>query len=127
MKRQTFSFISEKIGTALVVLGALIVVAGSQMRLNAQLSGQGAYLEIQQAGYSMPIEEQPLLPAAIETARSTGMLAFGMLMMLLGFGFHALIVMRQRDEKPVPVRVRKPQRTSRRQMEVIWVERTIRL
>jgi len=50
-----------------------------------------------------------------------------MLMMLIGFGLHALWTIRKNDEQPVPVKVRKKEpRTSRTQMEVIWVERTIR-
>lgn len=104
-------------GTSLIAFGALIVTIGSQMSLSASLTSQGTYLGTQQAGEPMWIAQEVVLPAAaIESSNPAGVLAFGMLMMLIGFGLHALWTI----QKNTP-------RNSRKQMEVIWVERTIRL
>ena len=127
MSKQTF-------GTSLLVLGAIVVTIGSQMSLRASAIGQTSDL--------MWIDQQAVLPAAtIESSNPAGVLAFGMLMMLIGFGMHALWNIQKNDESDRTVRVhdadpersrrirqkKNPPRTSRKQMEVIWVERTIRL
>jgi hypothetical protein len=131
----------QTLGTSLIALGAIVVTIGSQMSLSASATNQGAYLGTQQAGEPMWINQEVVLPAAaIESSNPAGVLAFGMLMMLIGFGLHALWTIRQNDEQPacteqcrsVPVVVRKQPaakkqtRTSRKQMDVIWIERTIR-
>ncbi|MAE68552.1 MAG: hypothetical protein QF793_04045 [Candidatus Peribacteraceae bacterium] len=123
----------QTLGTAIIALGAIVVTIGSQMSLGASLTEQGGTLGTEQVGEIMWIDQQVVLPAAIESSNGTGVLAFGMLMMLLGFGLHALWTIRKNDEVSVPVKVRKQQtpkktaRKSRKQMEVIWIERTIRL
>ena len=114
----------------LIALGAITMVIGSQVQMEAQLvhqlNGQGSFLAA------------PLYSSALPTTEgsSAGVLAFGMLMMLLGFGLHALIVLRNVEDRSVTVRAADPQkkkvtptptvRKSRKPMEVIWVERTIR-
>ncbi|MBT4120103.1 MAG: hypothetical protein HOG89_04130 [Candidatus Peribacter sp.] len=121
----------KTLGTSFIALGALVVTIGSQMSLSASMTSQGTYLGTQQAGEPMWINQEVLLPAAtIESSNPAGVLAFGMLMMLVGFGLHALWTIRKNDEQMVPVKQaskKKISRTSRKQMEVIWVERTIRL
>lgn len=117
MNTKTHSSFYRNMGTSLLAVGAVVMTIGSQMQLSSNLSSQGSTLEF---------HDQLVLPAAIESSNPGGVLAFGMLMMLVGFGLHALLVLRNSDERPVPVR-KKSSRTSRKQMEVIWVERTIRL
>lgn len=125
----------KKTGTLLVALGAMAMVAGSQGRINANvasLSGQGAYMGTQQEAPRLTwTQPETLLAAAPESTMPFGVLAFGMLMALVGFGIHAWIVLREREthERNVPIRAatkKKAPRKSRRQAEVIWVERTIR-
>jgi hypothetical protein len=124
----------KTLGTSFLGLGAVIVTIGSQMSLSASLTEQGTYLGTSQAGSPMWINQESVLPAAsIESSNPAGVLAFGMLMMLIGFGLHALWTIRKNDEVEVPVKIRKKSapkkeaRNSRKQMEVIWIERTIRL
>ena len=76
----------------------------------------------------MLMGREAVMPAAMEQGNGFGIIAFGMLMMLLGFGLHSLIVLRNQEvERTVPVKQKKKSpRSSRRQMEVIWIERTIR-
>lgn len=120
----------------MVVAGALIWSAGGSMNMEAQLSGQGSL----QGAYNPTglewVATEHVLPAATEPSSASGVLAFGMLMMLVGFGLHAwLMLNKQNTGRPVPVRIRKQAapkkevrkaRSSRRQAEVIWIERTIR-
>lgn len=126
---QTQFRIVRILGPSLIVLGAIIVTAGSQMQLEASLTDQGSYAGMREQTELMWVDSQVVLPAAIESPNPMGVAAFGMLMMLIGFGLHAWVVSKNRNETPVPVRAkkRKEPRKSRRQMEVIWVERTIRL
>ena len=60
-------------GSIFTLIGALIALTGSQMKLEAQLLSQ----------------QDVLLAAAPQTSSSSAVLAFGMLMMLIGFGLHA--------------------------------------
>ena len=134
----------RKTASALIVVGAVTSAAGLHFHLPGNLTGQGATLGTNEASKLMWVAQETVLPAAIEAPNSGGVLAFGMLMMLIGFGLHAWITMQNRDEVPVPVRAKKSvkaawrptghctrkakaPRTSRKQMEVIWIERTIRL
>jgi len=114
----------------LIAMGAITMVIGSQVQMEAQLvnqlNGQGSFLAA------------PLYSSALPTTESSsaGILAFGMLMMLLGFGLHAWIVLQNEEDRSVAVRAADPRkrkvapkpvaRKSRKPMEVIWVERTIR-
>jgi len=123
----------RSIGTLLMLLGAGISTLGAELSLNASLTDQGSYLGTTQASAPMLMARETVFPAAMESAGpSFGMIALGMLIMLIGIGLHGLYVLRSRDERPVPVKIRKqkaPQkeaRKSRRQAEVIWIERTIR-
>lgn len=104
----------RSIGTTFVLLGASIACIGSTP-LSAELLLQN---------------QEHLLPAASEPSNAIALVAFGMLMVLIGMGLHALWILRKRDAAPanVPITIRKHKnRTTRKQMEVIWVERTIRL
>ena len=119
----------KTISTSFIALGAIVVTIGSQMSLNASLTNQGAYLGTKQAGEPMWINQEIILPAAsIESSNPAGVLAFGMLMMLIGFGLHALWTLRKKQETPVEIPVKQKRtpkgeaRNSRKQMEVIWVE-----
>lgn len=97
------------------------MLVGSQGVLRASVTGQGSY--IMQAP-----EPVALMQSAPEHPISLGLLAFGMLMMQIGFGLHAWYVLQQNQEgSPVTVHAKKKSpRKSRRQAEVIWIERTIR-
>lgn len=114
-------------GIALMLTGLLVSVIGSQMDMTASLSGQGVILGQTAIGEPMWIQAETVLPAAMET-QGVGVMALGMLMVLTGFGLHALWILRCREaDRTVPVKAaKKMPRTSRKQMEVIWVERTIR-
>ena len=127
----------RRTGSALLMTGLLSVMLGSGLRgqYSASLSGKGSMVtekpaqEVQLVqGHAAAMVIQDENPAS-----GIGMIAFGMLMMLLGFGLHALIVLREHEEdRSVPVHVRtrkhdaKEPRKTRRQFDVIWVERTIR-
>jgi len=123
-----------RFGSALLLAGLVTSVLGVTDAVPSQgqllFSGQGA-LVLNAPVQEMLLQQTVVMPAAPDVSEiNVGLVAFGALMMLLGFGLHALIVLRTRDEQPVPVKIRKNKlypRTSRKQMEVIWVERTIRL
>lgn len=124
----------------LMAMGAITMVIGSQVQMEAQLSGQGSIIEKQVTRQPVELRQAvPMHAAAIampKTSSSAGVLAFGMLMMLLGFGLHAWIVLQNEEDRTVRVRAADPRkkktvpapkvRKSRKPMEVIWVERTIR-
>jgi hypothetical protein len=127
----------------LIAMGVITMVIGSQVQMEAQLlhqlNGQGSTV-IKEVTKEPAMFKQaaPLYSSALPTTEgsSAGVLAFGMLMMLLGFGLHALIVLRNVEDRSVTIRAADPQkkkvtptpavRKSRKPMEVIWVERTIR-
>ena len=126
-------------GSAFLGIGAGIITLSSGYALLGSISGQGSTIVEKVASEPMFIQAQNILPAAPEVTQGTsaGIIAFGMLMMLLGFGLHAFIVLRNRDdERAVPVHIADPSkrkaaptpvvRKTRKPMEVIWVERTIR-
>lgn len=126
---------ARRLGNVMVVAGALIWSAGTSMHSEAQLSGQGAVTGAHTPTQLQWIATETVLPAAGQPNSAGGVFAFGMLMMLVGFGIHAWLMLNKAEGKPVPVRVRKqrtakPQakksRKTRRQAEVIWIERTIR-
>ncbi|MDP7069078.1 MAG: hypothetical protein QF815_01005 [Candidatus Peribacteraceae bacterium] len=116
------------LANSLMALGAATTAVGSQKGLGAQLSNQGTNLVQRYANEPMLMGREAVMPAAMEQGNGFGIIAFGMLMMLLGFGLHSLIVLRNQEvERTVPVKQKKKSpRSSRRQMEVIWIERTIR-
>lgn len=127
----------------LIAMGAITMVIGSQVQMEAQLieqlNGRGSTL-VKQVSKEPAMFKQaaPLHSSALSTtdASSAGVLAFGMLMMLLGFGLHAWIVLQNEEDRTVRVRAADPRkkklvptpkaRKTRKPMEVIWVERTIR-
>ena len=127
----------------LIAMGVITMVIGSQVQMEAQLlhqlNGQGSTV-IKEATKEPAMFKQaaPLYSSALPTTESSsaGILAFGMLMMLLGFGLHAWIVLQNEEDRSVAVRAADPRkrkvapkpvaRKSRKPMEVIWVERTIR-
>ena len=124
-------------GSALIALGFLTMALGSHMQMEAKLSGQGSILHEEVAGTEMMLKQAAGSAAVIAPENSAGVLAFGMLMMLLGFGLHASIVLQKREEGDRTVRVRaadpakkkkegKTARKTRKPLEVIWIERTIR-
>jgi|GEM_PF-1004061 len=131
------------VSSVLIAMGAITMAIGTQVQMEAQLlgqlSGQGS-VTIKEAMREPPMLKQaaPLRAAAISAPESSsaGVLAFGMLMMLLGFGMHAWIVLRNEEDRSVQVRIADPAkkkivpaptvRKTRKPMEVIWVERTIR-
>src|SRR3989344_7480981 len=133
MAKQTKHARFRSIGTLLMLFGAGVATLGAQTQLNASLTNQGSYLGTTHASAPMLMARETVFPAAMEsTGPSFGMIALGMLIMLIGIGLHGLYVLRSREERPVPVRIRKQKahqkeaRKSRRQAEVIWIERTIR-
>lgn len=128
-------------GNALIALGAISMALGSQLQMEAQLlgqlSGQGSAMVEHMAGEPMLLQQSSVHAAALAPESSAGILAFGMLMMLLGFGLHAWIVLQNDTYEDRTVRVHaadpskntkagKPIRKTRKPMEVIWIERTIR-
>ncbi|PIR54341.1 hypothetical protein COU75_01380 [Candidatus Peregrinibacteria bacterium CG10_big_fil_rev_8_21_14_0_10_42_8] len=131
------------VSSVLIAMGAITMAIGSQVQMEAQLlgqlSGQGS-LTVQEVTPEPPMLKQaaPLRAAAVSASESSsaGILAFGMLMMLLGFGMHAWIVLRNAEDRSVKVRIADPTkkkvapepkvRKTRKPMEVIWIERTIR-
>jgi hypothetical protein len=127
-------------GSALIAMGAITMALGSQLQMEAQLidqlTGKGAFMADRMAAEPMLMAQPVLFPAAITAPNSGGVIAFGMLMMLLGFGLHAWIVLQNEEDRSVKVRAGDPRkrkaapkpvaRKSRKPMEVIWVERTIR-
>lgn len=124
------------LGSALLITGMAISLFGvtdlSPIRAQLLFTEQGSVLGTVKEEGSRLLPQAVVLPAAPEQDMiNAGLVAFGALMMLLGFGLHALMVLRMRNERPVPIRstsrVKAFPRTSRKQMEVIWVERTIRL
>lgn len=131
---------SKITSAVLIAIGAIFVTLGSQLQMEAQLldqlSSQGAVMAEEAASEPLLLEQAVLYPAATAPSNAAGTLAFGMLMMLLGFGFHAWIVLRNEEDRTIKVRaadprkkqrISKPQaRKSRKPMEVIWIERTIR-
>ncbi len=143
----------RSIGTLLMIFGTGVSVLGAETQsLHASLTDQGSYLGTTQATEPMLMARYTICPATVaraamwpaameQTGPSFGMIALGMLIVLIGIGLHGLYVLRSRDGRAatraepgqsVPVRIRKqkaPQkeaRKSRRQAEVIWIERTIR-
>ncbi len=129
------------LGTLLMIFGTAVGLLGTEIQLNASLTEQGAYLGTIHASEPMLIVKQTVFPAAMEnTGPSFGMIALGMLIVLAGIGFHGLYILRCRDaenicgknDRNVPIKIRKQTaslkeaRSSRRQAEVIWIERTIR-
>ena len=136
MKKHTKQAKSYRfLGSLLLVSGLITATLGAaNVPVQGQLlTGQGSSVTQHPVKQPMLLPQETVFPAAPEESTSfqAGLIAFGALMMLLGFGLHAMIVLREQDESPVPVRIRKAfmkePRTSRKQMEVIWVERTIRL
>ncbi len=126
---------AHRLGNLMVVSGALIISAGTGIHSEAQLSGQGTITGVYQPTELQWIASETVLPAAGQPSSAGGIFAFGMLMVLVGFGIHAWLMLNKSEGKPVPVHVRKqrapkPQvkksRSTRRQAEVIWIERTIR-
>lgn len=124
-------------GSIFVLTGALVALAGSQMSLSAQLSGQGTAIGTQHATELSWTTGEAVMAAAPQQGNPSAVLAFGMLMMLIGFGMHSWYILNKQEGRPVAVHVRKhkakkPQATkkssrkSRRQADVIWIERTIR-
>ena len=143
--------LSKNAGTALIALGVLFAALGSQEAMvskQASLSGQGALYGNYETGEAMLMPATALHSAApiVESSMSGGMVAFGALMMLLGFGIHAFLAsngLLPEKSHAVPVRQAKkrrmkprkkrealsktlPPRLSRKPFEVIWIERTIR-
>lgn len=117
--------------------GIICTLAGSTNAVTASLSGQGSTIVFEDP-LAIPWTpmEQELHAAAPETQGENvvGQIALGALFIALGFGLHALWVIRERDEWPVPVhagsgkKLAKPKRPrKKRKMDVIWIERTIRL
>lgn len=130
MSKETHHSSLRIVGTFLLFAGIVALMLSYKIQPAASLTGQGTVLYALQTLEPTIGNMQSVLPAAPEHSKA-GILAFGMLMMLLGFGMHAWLVVRKRgqaelaqDEKKDP---KKYPRSSRRQMEVIWVERTIRL
>lgn len=113
------------VGNLLLVLGATVLGSNFMQALPAMVTGKGSLVGTVEPPVGLMLTEAPvLMSAAPQPERIGATIAFGMLMMLIGFGLHAWIVLRKNDEQTVPVK--KAPRTSRRQAEVIWVERTIR-
>lgn len=130
---KTSHFSLGAIGGSLIAIGAIISMVSAQMNpeFGAALTHQGSYIGSIEPIEPMWIAQETVLPAAMEPDNSLGVLAFGMLMMLIGFGLHAFLVVHNNQTK-VPVKsakkiaTKKAPRSSRKQMDVIWVERTIR-
>ena len=134
-----YTHYSTKIaGTALIAIGAISMALGSQLQMEAQLisqrSGQGSSVMIEEAVINpILLKQSSLHAAALTSSDGAGTLAFGMVMMLLGFGLHAWIVL---SDRRVKVKVADPHkkkitpknttRKTRKPMEIIWIERTIR-
>lgn len=118
------------VSTFLLFAGIIALMLSYKMQPVASLTGQGTVLYTLQTLEPTIGNMQSVLPAAPEPSKA-GILAFGMLMMLLGFGMHAWLVVRKRGQAELAQGevkgAKKYPRSSRRQMEVIWVERTIRL
>ena len=90
-------------GISLLVLGTFLLLLGTnqKMRLQGDMSGQGTTV------FMPPVTEETLeqgivYSSALEEPKSPSSLLFmtGILFFLLGFGIHALLVIR---ERPVPV------------------------
>lgn len=135
MSKHTKHTSARVLGNLMVVSGALIWSAGTGMQTEAQLSNQGAAIGTQVETGLTWVATETVFPAASQSTSPSGILALGMLMMLIGFGMHAWLILEKKDGKPVPVRIRKQAvpkkevrkgRSTRRQAEVIWIERTIR-
>lgn len=111
-----------------MALGAVVVTVGSQIQLSADLTSKGTYVGTVEPQELMWAQGQVVLPAAMEASNGMYILGFGMLMMLIGFGLHAWMVVEKRDDESAPVKKKKVKkaRPSRRQAEVIWIERTYR-
>lgn len=132
MSKNKTHTIEEKVASCFILAGLITAIISTQLHLKAQLiTGQEA------KELAWTTQETVLAAAPIQQQSSTGVLAFGMLMMLIGIGMHAWYTMQHQEKgRPVPVHIRKqalkrPEakkspRKSRRQAEVIWVERTIR-
>ena len=115
-KQKINSFFSN----SLLATGALIIVVSSSSASKAQVYNSQT---LEQAHFSAPI-------VANQTS-IMGQLALGMLLMLLGFGFHAYLV--SHKDKPVNIKVhaapkkKKRIRNKRNKTEIIWMERTFKL
>lgn len=129
MSKSKLHLTTRTLGTGLMVLGALIMAFSSQTSLNANLTEQGSVAGAMTIGDPMWTQGHAVLPAAPIAANGMGTMALGMLLVLMGLGMHAYWTLRVRSgDRMVPVKQakKKADRKSRRQMEVIWVERTIR-
>ena len=136
MKKRIRKHKSHRIfGSALLLAGLITITLGTANGIHVPAtllsSGQGSVISNVPAKKILLPQHIVFSAAPEQTGSKAGLIAFGALMMLLGFGLHALIVLRESDEISVPVRIKqafkKEPRTSRKQMEVIWIERTIRL
>lgn len=130
-KHKSYGFLGSLLMVSGIATAALGATDGIHIPATLVYSGQGS-LVMNAPRKPMLLQQEVVMPSApLEPTSQTGLIAFGALMMLLGFGLHAMIVLREQDEVAVPVRIKKAfmkePRTSRKQMEVIWVERTIRL
>lgn len=126
-------------GTAFMTLGLVVSLGGSQNALQGQVLspdslGQGSVVTSQSA--TAPVMARPTYvhaAAATEDSNPLGVIAFGMLMMLIGFGAHAFATLRT-TEQNVPVTIRETPKQPAPQkkkasgpLQVIWIERNIRL
>lgn len=121
-----------------VAIGIALMIGADISLLSGQLSGQGTTSFLHPAA---PTRTETLMQgsiahsaAAIPVAGDVGIqLALGMLLILMAFGLHAWITLRD-DERLVPVHAapktpsrERIARTNARKMEVFYVEEVIRL
>lgn len=123
--------LAYRFGTCLMVAGFILLTLYSQEHISAQVvyGSQGAAVHAVDAGGASLWNAERVLPAAPEGSNDLALIGLGMLFIVIGFGLHAMLTMR--NERPVPVKVKedstpKRQRDSRRQFDVIWIEKTIR-
>lgn len=120
-------------GATLLVAGTFLLLLGTRQTLHAleaqQQIGQGSMV-LQQIGGEAALLPDPYHGAAPQGLREesgAGLIVLGLILFLLGFGMHALLVIRK--EHPVPVK-RAPRRKVARKtapqnievLEVFWME-----
>ncbi len=111
-----------------VLAGVLLMALTTVADLRAELTGQGSNVLVQQQASGAPrLEPAPFHGAAFEEEeRGAGFqIILGMLLILLGFGLHAILTARR--ERPVAVHGAKPKLAERgigiATVERIWIRR----
>ncbi len=98
----THTLVAKLLTSVLMVGGIALCLSGTSGFLNAQLTGGGSTIMDTQTGGDPMIVGGDLAVHAAAPQKSNGVqIVLGMLLFMLGFGLHALFIMK--NERPVHV------------------------